>query len=168
MYDVTPYLQCIHEVAPHTIQKVIAIESGGNPFAVNVNGLNRHLSPKNQEEAISTARHWIKLGYNVDMGLMQVNSRNLASHGADVAGIFSPCTNIRVGSQILYDAYQTAWHKSPDPAIAVQYALSLYNTGSLERGFRNGYVQKYVKTALYISDKRAVIGTTIDTSSLYD
>ncbi|CAI2031382.1 type IV secretion system lytic transglycosylase VirB1 [Serratia fonticola] len=170
MYDVTPYLQCIHEVAPHTIQKVIAIESGGNPFAVNVNGLSRYKTPhpKSRAEAIATAQHWISLGYSVDMGLMQVNSRNLPAYGADVAGIFSPCTNIRVGSQILYDAYQTAWHKSPDPAIAVQYALSLYNTGSLERGFRNGYVQKYVKTALNIAGTHVVIGTTIDISNLYD
>lgn len=174
MYDVTPYLQCIHEVAPRTIQKVISVESGGNPLAINVNGLSRYKTPhpKNRAEAIATARHWIQRGYSVDMGLMQVNSRNLAAYGTNVADMFTPCTNIRTGSQILYNAYQTAIHRESRPAVAVQYALSLYNTGSMERGFRNGYVQKYVKTAfrtaLNTLASPSVNGTIIDTGNLYD
>ncbi|MCU6244029.1 lytic transglycosylase domain-containing protein [Enterobacter asburiae] len=174
MYDVTPYLQCIHEVAPHTIQKVIAVESGGNPLAINVNGLSRYKTPhpKTRDEAIATARHWISLGYSVDMGLMQVNSRNLAAYGTDVAAMFSPCANIRTGSQILYNAYQSAKQRDSRPAVAVQYALSMYNTGSMERGFHNGYVQKYVKTAfrtaLNTPVSPAANGTTIDTGNLYD
>lgn len=174
MYDVTPYLQCIHEVAPHTIQKVIAVESGGNPLAINVNGLSRYRAPhpKTLDEAITTARHWIQQGYSVDMGLMQVNSRNLAAYGATISDIFSPCSNIRTGSQILYNAYQSAKQRDSRPAVAVQYALSMYNTGSMEKGFRNGYVQRYVKTtfrtALNTPVSPAVNGTTIDTGNLYD
>ncbi|WP_235424026.1 lytic transglycosylase domain-containing protein [Citrobacter koseri] len=170
MYDVTPYLTCIHEVAPHTIQKVIAVESGGNPLAININGLSRYKSPHptTRADAIATAQHWIKLGYSVDMGLMQVNSHNLAAYGTTVADMFTPCTNIRTGSRILYNAYQSARSKEPRPSMAVQYALSMYNTGSMERGFRNGYVQKYVSTALQLPFSRPSHGTTIDTSSLYD
>lgn len=170
MYDVTPYQQCIHEVAPATIQKVIAVESGGNPLAINVNGLSRYKSPhpKTRDEAIASARHWIKLGYSVDMGLMQVNSRNLTAYGTDVAEMFNPCTNIRTGSRILYNAYLSAKQRDSRPTVAVQYALSLYNTGSMERGFRNGYVQRYVKTAFNIPVSPATHGTTIDTGTLYD
>lgn len=174
MYDVTPYLQCIHEVAPHTVQKVIDVESGGNPLAINVNGLSRYKSPhpKTRDDAIATTRHWISLGYSVDMGLMQVNSRNLAAYGATVSDMFSPCASIRTGSQILYNAYQSAKKRDARPSVAVQYALSLYNTGSMERGFRNGYVQRYVKTAfrtaLNAPVSPAANGTTIDTGNLYD
>ena len=76
-------LACAPNVAPVTVQAIAQVESGDNPLAVNVNGIGAQPPPAaNAQEAVHVAERYIASGYSVDIGLMQVNSRNLAALGS--------------------------------------------------------------------------------------
>lgn len=134
---------CAPAVAPATLARVIQVESGGRPLAINVNKGPRVPAAPNATSAAATARYWIARGHSVDLGLMQVNSRNLARLGVSVEQMFEPCTNIRAGARILTENYVTAAKSRGHGQHALRDALSAYNTGSFQRGYTNGYVGKY-------------------------
>jgi type IV secretion system protein VirB1 len=135
-------------VAPQTIAAIIRVESGGNPFAVGINGrARRRIRPKSAQEAASEARYFIAKGYSVDLGLMQINSRNLRRLGLTVEQAFDPGANIQAGAKILTLGYCGAIRRYGPGQDALRAALSAYNTGNYERGFKNGYVAKYFPTA---------------------
>lgn len=143
MYDISSYTECIVDVHPITIQRIIAVESGGNQLALNVNGAKQPSPAKSKSEAIQLARKYINRGYSVDLGLMQINSRNLSRYGITLENVFDPCVNINTGSRILHNAFDIASKSNREPQTALQVALSMYNTGNSWRGFSNGYVSKY-------------------------
>lgn len=147
-------------VSTKTIFAVIKAESSGNENAFNV---NRHDYPKKsgltREETIEEVSRLIQKGESVDMGLMQINSIHLKSQRLTVEEIFEPCTNIRIGSLILLDAYQKAVTVYGEGQKALQGALSIYNTGHLMKGHSNGYVAKF-----YGSQKEAINPYTADVS----
>lgn len=131
-------------VAPQTIAAIIRVESGGNQFAVGVNcKFAKRVHPKSIQEAVARARYFIAQGYSVDLGLMQINSRNLPALGFTVEQAFDPAANIQAGAKILARGYQGAVKRYGPGQNALQAALSAYNTGNYEQGFRNGYVAKY-------------------------
>jgi len=137
-------MACGSSVEPTTLRAIMRVESGGHAYAINVNGVAMQPPPAaTAAEATAVAQAWIARGYSVDMGLMQVNSRNLSSLGFSVAQMFDPCTNIQAGASILTADYLAAATGRPNPQDALKAALSAYNTGSFERGFYNGYVAKY-------------------------
>jgi len=137
-------LACAPNIAPVTLEAVISIESRGNPFAVHVNGLNEQpRSPHDAKKAAKIAERYIARGYSVDLGLMQVNSRNLSVLGATIGQVLHPCTNIRSGAKILTADYAEAARTRGDGQLALEAALSAYNTGDFYRGFVNGYVARY-------------------------
>lgn len=134
------------EVAPETIDAVIRVESDGNPLAVNVNGLPRSLripKPSNLDEAAQIAEAFMEAGYTVDMGLMQINSRNLGPLGLSVRSVFDPHINVRAGCSILAGNYDRAVERFGPGQQALLAALSAYNTGNFSDGFRNGYIRRY-------------------------
>jgi type IV secretion system protein VirB1 len=149
--DTTPALiqRCAPDVAPQTISAVIKTESGGNSLAININYKKGRLArrPRDLTEAIGWSKWLIQNGYNIDMGLMQINSKNLAKFGTSVEQIFDPCTNIYVGSQILTQNYLRAKDKYGQGQNALFASLSAYNTGHFQRGLQNGYVNRVVKNA---------------------
>ena len=102
-------LACAANVAPVTLEAVVRVESGGNPLAVTVNHLaapQQH--PATLAEAVAIAQATIARGYSVDLGLMQVNSRNLAALGISIAQVLDPCTNLKAGAAILTADYAEA------------------------------------------------------------
>ncbi len=120
------------------------MESGGNPLALNINGMRVQPPPaKDAREAAQIAESYIARGYSVDIGLMQVNSRNLAALGTTVEQVLDPCTNIHAAATILTADYAEAARTRGDGQPALQAALSAYNTGDFYRGFANGYVARY-------------------------
>jgi type IV secretion system protein VirB1 len=141
-------LACAPNVAPHTVQEIIRVESNGNPIAVNVNTRNgakfKHKKITTKKEAISVSKAAIAAGHTVDMGYMQVNSANLKGLGYTVADMFDPCKNLKAGAHILTTAYSDALPRHSNEQAALRAALSRYNTGSFGKGFRNGYVARYV------------------------
>lgn len=138
--------QCAPTVAPETVLAIIQTESRGHPFALNVNGGRQPDRQTTAANASNTARRFIAAGYSVDLGLGQINSRNLRWLGLTWETVFDPCINIAALGQVLTQNYN-AVKTGRDPQSALRIALSLYNTGSTARGFRNGYVAKVVGNA---------------------
>ncbi len=151
-------LQCAPTVAPETVIAIIQTESRGHAFALNVNGARQPGGQSSAETAAATAKRYVAAGYSVDLGLGQINSRNM--HWLDLTWetVFDPCTNIAALGQVLTHNYNSV-KAGRDPQTALRIALSMYNTGSQTRGFRNGYVAKVVGNA-GIADLQASYITT--------
>lgn len=136
--------QCAPNVSPVTLAAIIQVESGGNSYALGINGWHgKRPHPKNASQAAAFARFFISAGYSVDLGLMQINSRNLKGLGLTINQVLDPCNNMAAGSRILSRGYAGATKKFGEGQDALKAALSAYNTGNYERGFKNGYVAKY-------------------------
>jgi type IV secretion system protein VirB1 len=143
--DLALIQQCAPTVAPATIQAIIRAESGFNPLALHVNGNVRlRYPPSTVAEAVTWSDWLIKRGYSVDMGLMQINSRNLASLNLTPEGTFDPCQNIRAGAALLTAHYGRAAQNVGAGTGALLQAISAYNTGNFHGGFSNGYVARVV------------------------
>jgi type IV secretion system protein VirB1 len=138
--------QCAPSVAPETVLAIIRTESNGEQFALNVNGGRQPARQTNAADAAATARRYVAAGYSVDLGLGQINSRNMRWLGLTWETVFDPCTNVAALARVLTANYNSV-KAGRDPQTALRVALSMYNTGSQTRGFRNGYVAKVVGNA---------------------
>lgn len=142
-------LACAPNVAPLTIQEIIRVESAGNALAVNVNKqagvvFQHPIKIKTVQDAVAVSYAAIAAGHTVDMGYMQINSANLKKLGYRIEDAFDPCKNIAGGARILLMAYAAALPRHRNEQAALRAALSVYNTGDATRGFRNGYVARYI------------------------
>ena len=137
-------VRCAPSVAFETLAAVIRAESGFQPFALGVNGPGGGpIFPPTYDVAVTLATDLIKRqGRSVDLGLMQVNSRNLSRLGLTVAGILDPCINLAAGARLMREGYAAALRGEADPQQALRVAFSRYNSGHPERGFANGYVHR--------------------------
>lgn len=149
MFDFIALAQeCAPQVPPQTLAAIVKTESGFQPLAIGVNGGSRLArQPANKPEAVATARWLIEHGYNIDIGLGQVNIKNLAKTGLSLEEAFEPCANLRAAAKIFDANLRWAQGTGKNDQAAVLAALSAYNTGSLSAGFRNGYVQRVVANA---------------------
>lgn len=135
--------QCAPAIEPRTMAAIVKHESGFKPNAIGINrGGRLQWQPRDKTEAVVTATWLIEQGYNIDMGLGQINSANLRRLGLTVNDVFDPCTNLRAAARILGDNLSLASKSQTDPQKRLHVALSYYNTGSPTRGFNNGYVRK--------------------------
>lgn len=139
--------QCAPNVGQTTMMAIIRTESGGNPWAIGDNTSKLIRQPSTKEEAVAVAKALIGLGHNIDMGLGQINSKNLKALGLTPEKIFEPCINLTAAASILSDAYQRSTKQHGAGQQALLAALSAYNTGNLTAGFGNGYVQRVVNNA---------------------
>ena len=139
-------LACALNVHPVTLEAIVRVESGGNPLALNVNKLPG-LQPRaaSVADAVREAERYIARGHSVDLGLAQINSRNLPRLGLTIEQVLDPCTNIAAGGRILTANYADASQRWGEGQVALRAALSAYNTGNFSAGFRNGYVAKYYR-----------------------
>ncbi len=134
---------CASTLAPATLVSVARVESGFDPLAIGVNSpVAGRIHPKSQTEAVAIATRLIGSGANIDLGVGQINSANLARLGLTVADAFSPWRNLHAAGVVLQQAYQSQWPAPGREQAALRTALSIYNTGRTDRGFRNGYVAK--------------------------
>lgn len=164
---------CAPNVAPATLERIITVESAGQPLAVNanvkwVNVKDKDGNPlmvvtadgttkperkkvtfkspieiKTVQDAVTVAYMAIEAGHSVDLGYMQVNSRNLKALGYSVEDMFEPCKNLAAGARVLTAFYVAAQPKYKTEQTALKAALSAYNTGDFEKGFTNGYLARY-------------------------
>lgn len=148
--------QCAPSVAPATIAAIVQTESQGFELAIGVNGLARQPAPAaSVAQAAQTARYYVGKGYSVDLGLGQINSRNMKALGLTWDNVFDPCTNIAAAGAVLSGNYRSV-RGGLHPQRALRIALSMYNTGSQSRGFSNGYVGKVVGNAGFAEGVRPV------------
>jgi soluble lytic murein transglycosylase-like protein len=114
---------------PAGVTRAIAhVESGGSPWALNIEGRSYVFDSK--EEALQTARAAADAGKSFDSGVMQVNSQWLRRYGIPLEAAIDPEANIYLGSWILKQEMQrlgrtwdaVAAYHSPDPARGRKYA----------------------------------------------
>ena len=105
-------------------------ESGGDPLVIGVNADRARGLPAaairsaTPQEAATRAAALVAQGRSIDLGLMQINSGQLAGHGLTVETAFDACRNMAVG----------AGHYAADVQAVWTLAHRRYNTGSTERG----------------------------------
>lgn len=135
--------QCAPSVAVETLVSVVHAESRLNPYAIGVNAKGvRAPDPVDRAAAIAAARSLIARGYNIDLGLGQINSANLRWLGLSTEDAFDPCRNLAASARVLSSNYLSVAQSSPTIEAAIATAMSMYNTGSRSRGFGNGYVSR--------------------------
>jgi type IV secretion system protein VirB1 len=113
-------LQCAPSVDPHMLVAIGQHESGLDPLTIHDNTTGQELRGAGVAAAASQL---IAAGHSVDLGMMQINSRNLALLGLSVADAFAACRSIEAAARLLA-------------------LFSRYNTGSPQRGIANGYAMK--------------------------
>lgn len=137
---------CAPNVAVETMAAIVEQESGFNPYAIGVNGEYRlEKQPQSKDEALKTV-YWLrrKNKTNLDIGLSQINTKNIEKYNLTIEETFDPCINIKTGAKILTDNYQRAINYGMEGQEALLAAISEYNTGDWEKGFENGYVQRVI------------------------
>jgi type IV secretion system protein VirB1 len=130
------------------MQALIGHESHHQPYAIGINGSNYlNNQPSTRDEAINQAKTLRSQGIDFDAGLAQINVRNWDWLKLNAETVFDPCTNLQAAQTVLTHCYTRAVKLYTDEQQALQAALSCYNTGHLERGFKNGYVTKVLAQA---------------------
>ncbi|MBS0546122.1 MAG: lytic transglycosylase domain-containing protein [Proteobacteria bacterium] len=144
-------LQCSPTVAPDTLLAVARQESGLHAWLLRDNTTKDVVEGRDLEQTAGVAEALIAARHSVDIGLMQINSRNLAFLGLSVAAVLKPCGNVAAGGRVLMEAYAVASRRVGPGAEALRIALSRYNTGDDQAGLRNGYVgQVEQRAAAYV------------------
>lgn len=152
-------LTCAPDVHPQTMGAIVSHESRGNFLIIGDNGdwgkpkkerIYRTFYPASVDEAVQTASSLIHAGHVIDIGLGQLNNRNLARLNMTLYDAFEPCKNLWGASRVLVEFYLNAAKRYGPGREALYAAISAYNTGSFINGFKNGYVQKVVTAGVYV------------------
>jgi type IV secretion system protein VirB1 len=132
-------MMCAPAVDPVTMAAVVKQESGGQPWVLNNNNTRKSATFESEAAAVAAAAAAMARGESVDMGLAQINSKNLPALGLSVDQAFDPCTNIAAGASVLATGYQKTGSLSA--------ALSTYNTGRADSKVGAAYAQKVFQQA---------------------
>src|SRR5580692_6910859 len=147
---------CLPAAPLSTLRGVIEAESSGNPNAMQIDfpkallkrwklpegTLRLKRQPMDQREALDWLVYFQSHDIFVDLGLMQVSTAEAKRRGISPESLLEPCTNLRVGWQILEDAYQIEKKTYGPGQEALQHAISRYNTGDPQRGIANDYLAR--------------------------
>ncbi len=149
--------QCAPDIAPEAILSIASVESSFDPLAINVNRVGRFRADTAGAAATIAAR-WISAGYSVDLGLAQINSKNLGWTGLSIAGAFDPCANLAAAERVLRLSYAQAL-RGAQGLDAISRTFSLYNSGNPTSGFRNNYVARVWRAAEQVVPQ--IAGTSV-------
>jgi len=151
---------CLPAVPLTTLSAIIRVESGGNPNAMQIDfprallkqwhlpegTLRLKRQPATQREALVWLKYFERRNISVDLGLMQVSTVEAYRRGLPAESLprllSDPCFNLRFGWQILNSAYQVEVKTYGPGQMALQHAISRYNTGDTQRGIDNGYLAR--------------------------
>ena len=139
-------VRCAPAVPVATLEAVAKTESGLDPWALRDNTTKISETPPTFQAALSDAGQWIGRGDSVDLGLMQINSANLAALRMTARGALDPCASLAGGAAVLQAAYGGG-KTSAEQQVALLMALSRYNTGSPFKGILNGYARRVIVNA---------------------
>lgn len=141
-------MSCAPHVAPSTLRAMATVESSMNPFAIGIVGGRLKRQPRNILEGISTVQALREKNVKFSAGLIQIYVNNWAAYNLDHETVFDPCANMRAAAGILSNCYERASVRDANPQIALRKAISCYYSNNFVTGFRHGYVQKVVTTAI--------------------
>lgn len=148
--------RCAPMASPTTLAAIISTESSRNPNAIQIDFRNALLrrwrlpagtlrlqrQPNDAQEAAEWIAYLNAHHISVDVGLMQVSTNEGIRRHISPAALLDPCTNVRAGWSILQDDYQIEVNHFGPGQVALQHALSRYNTGDTNRGIDNGYLAR--------------------------
>jgi type IV secretion system protein VirB1 len=136
------FLTCAPLISPVTMAAIAQHESAMNPLAVHDNTTGASYHPRNEVEAIALANSLIASGHSVDLGMGQINSKNLSWLGQTAQTIFKPCFNLNAAQTVLLGA----WKQSGGNLSGT---LSAYNTGKVDSSIGANYAAKVYAQALH-------------------
>ena len=154
--------QCAPYVAPSTLRAMATVESSFNPHAIGIVKGRLQRQPQSLPEAINTVQALQDNGIKFSAGLIQIYVKNWPAYNLTAETVFDPCANMRASSGILTNCYQRAKVKTDNPQVALRHALSCYYSNNFVTGYKEGYVQKVVATAMNfdaLARKNALKGT---------
>ncbi|WP_406604067.1 lytic transglycosylase domain-containing protein [Bartonella gliris] len=134
---------CAPAIHPATLSTIVMQKSQGHIYAIGLhNDQKLSYQPSTFKEAVATAEQLKQSGHNFDIGLGQINVKNLESLGMSLSDLFDPCKNLKAVQTVLTHCYKRAVSKYSSEQTALQAALSCYNTENFKGGSTNTYVQK--------------------------
>jgi type IV secretion system protein VirB1 len=122
------YAACGPEVHPVTIAAVVAVESGGHPWAIGTP--HGAIYPRTRSEGAAVLARALRAETSVDIGLMQINSQWLPTLRIAPERLLDPCTNVRIGTAILAVNFVAAARPGRSLLETLVAALSAFNSGS--------------------------------------
>ena len=134
--------KCAPAISTDTLKALVKTESSFNPYAIGV--VNGSIAqPKTFDEAIKAVEQLEAEGKNYSIGLGQINKHNFNRFTHDYKTLFDPCENLKATQVILSECYQRASKdKSKTKGQALADALSLYYSGNMTTGYKEGYVYR--------------------------
>jgi type IV secretion system protein VirB1 len=155
------FKNCAPNAAINTMLAVATTESDFYPYAISINSPQKIASslgltnqaielqrqPNSKREAVLWMRWLLQHRISISVGLLQISTDNAARFHINPERLFDPCTNTAVGANLLAEAYSAQKKAAPNDPDALLHALSIYNTGTPNFGFCNGYVDLILKNA---------------------
>lgn len=145
-------VECAPTVAPTTLQALVRVESGFNPYAIGVVNGRLERQPKNKAEAVATIKALESAGFNYSVGLGQVNKHNFTKYGITAESALEPCENLKASASILSGCFHRAKNTmSENDALLASF--SCYYSGNFQTGFKPdfkgqpSYVNKILASA---------------------
>jgi type IV secretion system protein VirB1 len=150
---------CAPLVHPTTLRALIAVESGGNPYAVSINtpqtlrasGIDvpAFIQPHSAREALALTQSLLARGIGASVGLAQINVEHLVEERLGVKDLFDPCINLAVAQRVLLDCDSKQTPRIElRTSLRLRRTLSCYNSGDYRTGIRNHYVSIVRRAAL--------------------
>jgi type IV secretion system protein VirB1 len=148
--------RCIPEASLTTLRAIVRVESNGNPNAMQIDfptallrqwhlpagTLRLERQPSTHRQALDWLAYFQRYTVFVDLGLMQVSTAEAQRLGLSPESLLEPCTNLRVGWQILEEDYRREIKTYGAGQEALRHAISRCNTGDSQRGIDNGYLSR--------------------------
>jgi len=119
-YEMAARVASVEGAAPDLVYAMIATESAGQPWALNVDG--RAFYFRTKEAAAAAAKWHIPRAKNVDLGCMQISWKWHGHKFEDVAALLDVENNVRYGSRFLTSLNYRAGSWSE--------AVGLYHSGN--------------------------------------
>jgi type IV secretion system protein VirB1 len=153
-----------------TLAAVVRHESNFYPYAIHINGpVKLSRQPADLAEASAVAERLIASGYNFDLGLGQINSRNLKRLGLDPSSAFDSCRNLQAAARVLQQwCYQPLTTRFGAGQVALRAAVDCYHSGLNGIDRDGGRYTRSVIQAARSNQRQANGGDRLQRASIKD
>lgn len=121
-----------YNINPLLLKAIADVESNNHPYAINVNKNGSSVKAvftSSKKTAIDYIRHFERTGYNYDVGLGQINIRNIKRYGMDSKELLNPCKNLHASAMLLkglIERYGYTWEAVWRYNGSKDYAVKVY------------------------------------------
>jgi hypothetical protein len=151
LLDVQPL---ISQYAPHvdrvTLTSIIAVESSGWPWTIrdDTDLSEPPLYLPSYDDAVHVAERLVSIGHNLDLGVAQINTSNLASIRMSVRDVLVPANNLQAAQFILELARKTVVHEHGEAWLRANATAALVE---IEGGKHGGLSARAAREAVVVS-----------------